>query len=58
MPIAKALVVAGSSAGAMVMCQMYLDPGTGTIVDGLNLVPNSLVLPHHDTFGKGWAPRL
>ena len=40
------------------MCQMYFDPGTGKIVDGLNLVPNSLVLPHHDTFGKGWAPRL
>jgi cyanophycinase len=54
----KGAVVAGSSAGAMVMCQMYFDPGTGTIVDGLNLVPNSLVLPHHDTFGKGWAPRL
>ena len=54
----KGAVVAGSSAGAMVMCQMYFDPGTGKIVDGLNLVPNSLVLPHHDTFGKGWAPRL
>ena len=40
------------------MCQMYFDPGAGKIVDGLNLVPNSLVLPHHDTFGKGWAPRL
>ena len=54
----RGAVVAGSSAGAMVMCQMYFDPGTGKIVDGLNLVPNSLVLPHHDTFGQGWAPRL
>jgi cyanophycinase len=27
-------------------------------VEGLNLVPNSLVLPHHNTFGKNWAPRL
>jgi hypothetical protein len=26
--------------------------------DGLNLVPNSLVLPHHNTFGKSWAPKL
>src|SRR6185295_14197090 len=37
----KGAVVAGSSAGAMVMCQMYFDPGTGKIVEGLNLVPNS-----------------
>ena len=51
-------VIAGSSAGAMVMCQFYFDPSSRNIVDGLNLVPNSLVLPHHDTFGKSWAPRL
>ena len=51
-------VIAGSSAGAMVMCQFYYDPGSRKVVEGLNLVPNSLVLPHHDTFGKNWAPRL
>jgi len=51
-------VIAGSSAGAMVMCEFYYDPGSGKVVEGLNLVPNSLVLPHHDTFGKSWAPRL
>lgn len=51
-------VIAGSSAGAMVMCQFYYDPGSGKIVEGLNLVPNSLVLPHHDTFGRNWAPGL
>jgi cyanophycinase len=51
-------VIAGSSAGAMVMCQYYYDPGEGQIHPGLELVPNSLVLPHHDTFGKNWAPRL
>ena len=27
-------------------------------MDGLKLVPNSLVLPHHNTFGKNWAPKL
>jgi cyanophycinase len=53
-----AAVIAGSSAGAMVMCQYYYDPSAGQIHEGLNLVPNSLVLPHHDTFGKSWAPRL
>jgi cyanophycinase len=51
-------VIAGSSAGAMVLCEWYYDPGAGNIHPGLNLVPNSLVLPHHNTFGKHWAPRL
>ena len=51
-------VIAGSSAGAMVMCQFYFDPSAGRVHEGLNLVPNSLVLPHHDTFGKNWAPQL
>jgi cyanophycinase len=51
-------VIGGSSAGAMVMCQFYYDPDSKKIVDGLNLVPNSLVLPHHNTFGKRWAPRF
>lgn len=51
-------VVAGSSAGAMVMCEFYYDPGKGQAVNGLNLVKSSLVLPHHNTFGKSWASRL
>lgn len=51
-------VIAGSSAGAMVMCEFYYDPNRGQIVEGLNLVEDSLVLPHHDTFGKSWAGRL
>ena len=51
-------VIAGSSAGAMVMCEFYYDPSSRMVVEGLNLVPNSLVLPHHNTFGKNWAPRL
>lgn len=51
-------VIAGSSAGAMVMCQYYFDPGRNRVVEGLGLVPNSCVLPHHNTFGKGWASRL
>jgi cyanophycinase len=51
-------VIAGSSAGAMVLCQYYSDPGRGQIIEGLNLVPNTCVLPHHNTFGKGWAQRL
>ncbi len=50
-------VIAGSSAGAMVMCQYYF-PGKGLVVEGLGFVPNSCVLPHHNTFGKNWAQRL
>jgi len=51
-------VIGGSSAGAMVMCEFYYDPSKGQVVSGLNLVANSLVLPHHNTFGKSWASRL
>jgi cyanophycinase len=51
-------VVAGSSAGAMVMCEFYSDPGKGQVRNGLNLVKSSIVLPHHNTFGKSWASRL
>ncbi len=51
-------VIAGSSAGAMVMCERYYDPSQGQIHAGLDLVHNSLVLPHHNTFGKNWAPQL
>ena len=55
---AAGAVVAGSSAGAMVLCEYYYDPQAGRVVAGLGMVPRACVLPHHDTFGKGWAPRL
>jgi cyanophycinase len=55
---ATGAVIAGSSAGAMVMCEFYYDPSRAQVVDGLNLLPNSIVLPHHNTFGKSWASRL
>jgi cyanophycinase len=51
-------VIGGSSAGAMVLCQHYYNPEAGSIVDGLNFVPKACVIPHHNTFGKGWAARL
>ncbi len=55
---AAGAVIAGSSAGAMVLCEHYYDPHRGQAERGLGLVPNACVLPHHNTFGKGWAPRL
>lgn len=51
-------VIAGSSAGAMVLCQYYSDPYQKKLVEGLNLLPNTCVLPHHNTFGKNWAQQL
>jgi len=51
-------VIAGSSAGAMVLCEFYFDREAGQVLDGLNLVRNTCVLPHHNTFGKGWARDL
>ena len=51
-------VITGSSAGAMVLCQYYYDPGKRHIVTGLQFVPNTCVLPHHNTFGKSWAAQL
>jgi cyanophycinase len=41
-----------------VLCEQYYDPGQGGLERGLNLVPNACVLPHHNTFGKGWARSL
>jgi len=51
-------VVAGSSAGAMVLCQYYYSPETSQVIEGLGMLPNACVLPHHNTFGKGWAAHL
>lgn len=51
-------VIAGSSAGAMVMCEHYYDPYERKLLAGLNLVPNACVLPHHNAFGKTWAGHL
>ncbi len=51
-------VIAGSSAGAMILCDHYYDPYGKNIFDGLGLIPGACILPHHDTFGKSWAPEL
>ena len=51
-------VIAGSSAGAMVLCENYYDPYESKLLPGLNLIPNSCVLPHHNTMEKNWAAQL
>jgi cyanophycinase len=55
---AEGAVIAGSSAGAMVLCEHYYDPYEKKLLQGLNLIPNACVLPHHDNFGKAWANQL
>ena len=51
-------VIAGSSAGAMVLCEHYYDPYEKKLLKGLNLLPKACVLPHHNHFGRGWAGPL
>lgn len=55
---ADGAVIAGSSAGAMVLCEHYYDPYEKKLLKGLNLIPNACVLPHHNNFGKAWAKQL
>ncbi len=45
-------VLAGSSAGAMVLCDPMVDPRGGAFTLGLGLVAQVAVIPHHDT----WSP--
>jgi cyanophycinase len=45
-------VVAGSSAGAMVLCDPMVDPRGGALTLGLGLINHLAVLPHYDT----WSP--
>lgn len=51
-------VLAGSSAGAMVLCEHLFDPQKKEVVQGLGLLPGCCILPHHNTFGRQWAPQL
>jgi cyanophycinase len=54
----KGAVLAGSSAGAMVLCEWYFDPYEGQVLRGLDLLRGCCVLPHFETFGASWIPSL
>ncbi len=45
-------VLAGSSAGAMVLCDPMVDPRGGAFTLGLGLMAQMAIIPHHDT----WSP--
>jgi cyanophycinase len=51
-------IIAGSSAGAMILCDHYYDPYEKEIFSGLGLIPDACILPHHNTFGQNWVPEL
>jgi len=50
-------VVAGSSAGAMVLGDPMVDPRGGALTLGLGLIPQLAVLPHYDTWSEEKAHR-
>jgi cyanophycinase len=50
-------VLAGSSAGAMVLCDPMVDPRGGAFTVGLGLVAQLAVIPHHDTWSEDKARR-
>ena len=51
-------VIAGSSAGAMVLCSDYFDPADNAVNAGLGLLAHTCVIPHHETGGRRWVPIL
>lgn len=49
---ASGSVVAGSSAGAMILCDRMIWPGNPGGQDGLGYFKDAAVVPHHDVWGK------
>jgi cyanophycinase len=50
-------VLAGSSAGAMVLGDSMVDPRGGALTLGLGLIPGIAVMPHYDTWSEEKAQR-
>ena len=46
------LTLAGSSAGAMVLCDPMVDPRGGAFTLGLGLLEGMTVIPHHDSWSE------
>ena len=49
--------LAGTSAGAMVLCDPMVDPRGGALTLGLGLLDQLAVIPHHDTWSEDKAKR-
>jgi cyanophycinase len=50
----KGAVLAGSSAGAMVLCEWYFNPEVKEIKRGVGILKDTILIPHHDAFGHSW----
>ncbi len=50
-------VLAGSSAGAMVLCDPMVDPRGGAFTLGLGLMARMAIIPHHNTWSAEKAKR-
>ncbi|MBV8161896.1 MAG: Type 1 glutamine amidotransferase-like domain-containing protein [Acidimicrobiia bacterium] len=50
-------VLAGSSAGAMVLCDPMVDPRGGAFTLGLGLVEQVALIPHHEEWDEDQARR-
>jgi cyanophycinase len=50
-------VLAGSGAGAMVLCDPMVDPRGGAFTLGLGLVAQHTIIPHHDHWSEDQARR-
>jgi cyanophycinase len=50
--------VAGSSAGAMVLCGAFYNPEKQNIAQGLGLLRAISIIPHFNRFGRSWVDRL
>jgi len=53
----RGAALAGSSAGAMALCDPMVDPRGGALTLGLGLVEQLAVIPHHDTWSDDKAKR-
>jgi cyanophycinase len=51
------MALAGSSAGAMVLCDPMVDPRGGAFTLGLGLLENMTIVPHHDSWSEDKAHR-
>lgn len=50
----RGAVLAGSSAGGMVLCEQYFDPADNQLKNGFGFQKKIVLIPHHDTFGSTW----
>jgi cyanophycinase len=56
--LANGAVIGGASAGAMVLMEHLYDPNSGQVRSGLGLIPNTVFVPHFNSFGRKWVPKI